>query len=31
VGDAAYMAEKMRTRALPPVVWESDAMVKSRE
>jgi len=31
VGDAAYLPEKMQARALPPVVWEPDAMVASWE
>jgi glyoxylase-like metal-dependent hydrolase (beta-lactamase superfamily II) len=31
VGDAAYLPEKMRARALPPVVWEPDMMVTSWE
>ena len=29
VGDAAYLPEKMRSRALPPVVWRADEMVES--
>ena len=29
VGDAAYLPEKMRARALPPVVWQPDVMVLS--
>jgi len=29
VGDAAYLPEKMRNRALPPVVWAPDVMVES--
>ncbi len=29
VGDAAYLPEKMKARALPPVVWEPDTMVAS--
>jgi len=31
VGDAAYLPEKMKARALPPVVWEPDTMVSSWE
>jgi glyoxylase-like metal-dependent hydrolase (beta-lactamase superfamily II) len=29
VGDAAYLPNKMKARALPPVVWNPDAMVDS--
>lgn len=31
VGDAAYLPEKMKARALPPVVWNPDSMVSSWE
>lgn len=31
VGDAAYLPEKMRERALPPILWNPDRMLASLE
>lgn len=31
VGDAAYLPEKMKARALPPILWSPDKMIESFE